>query len=940
VEGPYIQYGENVQLVKKAYKGVPFSLEVSVSQHYKPVILDKDENIYFDAINFEGTKNSFSSGFHCNGNKNGISGGGGNAYICKLQKGTSSFTLTGIIIDDTEVKYGFSNTENLGLTWITGSSIYAEDQPDKLAVSSDNGIEFFNEEFYLMVESVYSESTDSTKAVRPVVSDTAFKISTSNGDDEHLSGILTGVIPAGQSNVRIGPLSYSKPFDNLSLDATFVKNDSVVAKSLSQGNTTLSVKSRPASSFTLLGTTKGTYVIPPDKSKPGYFKYTKSSLQVMQKNTLTARQDFSITVASVNVNGLKVNVDKDIEVQLYCPDLNVSNSTEPLKKGTKSVEFKGINSPLPGRYVCTVSSPSIIGSPGSFSIDIKPSSLYLSKGISNNTSIKQLIAGQPFSITVYSHDTSGNVFLNQYPINVSLSASSGTLSGNLSKTIAANTHSVEFKDLVHSGDASDLTITASSYTSGVNTGISTNLYFLKPTFSIKSISPISPVLGQPFSVEVIAVVGAAKSQFTPAKDTLIKLSSKSNIIDFNLQSEATIKSGVSSVTFTNLKAKKLAPFILEASAEGFANAHSNEISVLSSFEVSPSNASGNGTCPGDKCSLQGAIIAANSIQGGATITLDAGIYELNSHAMQINQNIKIQGAGSSSTFINGGSSGTLDITPQVFHINSGAIVMLDDLTIQNANTSSAIGHSQGGAIYNQGTLSLKGIVLNNNTSDLGGAIYSTGTLNIANSTFSDNLAGGVNGGGAIFSSGTLNLSSSTFYNNKSSGSGASGADITLNGNAIISNSTFSDSGASGNGGAINTWSGSALLINNTFSKNTASNGGAVFSSGITTLQNNIFSGQNNCAQSAHGSINSLGNNISSDSSCGGQSSDKLNADPMLSELANNGGDIKTISLQAGSPAINFADSTACKLSPVNQVDQRGVSRPVSACDAGAYQSAP
>ena len=54
-------------------------------------------------------------------------------------------------------------------------------------------------------------------------------------------------------------------------------------------------------------------------------------------------------------------------------------------------------------------------------------------------------------------------------------------------------------------------------------------------------------------------------------------------------------------------------------------------------------------------------------------------------------------------------------------------------------------------------------------------------------------------------------------------------------------------------------------------------------------------------------------------------------DPMLVALADNGGRTYTMALQVGSPAL--ARNTAC----AGGTDQRGVTRPAGACDAGSYQ---
>jgi len=69
-------------------------------------------------------------------------------------------------------------------------------------------------------------------------------------------------------------------------------------------------------------------------------------------------------------------------------------------------------------------------------------------------------------------------------------------------------------------------------------------------------------------------------------------------------------------------------------------------------------------------------------------------------------------------------------------------------------------------------------------------------------------------------------------------------------------------------------------------------------------------------------------------------SDKLNVDPLLAPLGDNGGAVQTFALMSGSPAIAIAP---CPTDPITMrslaIDARGVPRLRGAnCDAGSYQT--
>jgi hypothetical protein len=215
--------------------------------------------------------------------------------------------------------------------------------------------------------------------------------------------------------------------------------------------------------------------------------------------------------------------------------------------------------------------------------------------------------------------------------------------------------------------------------------------------------------------------------------------------------------------------------------------------------------------------------------------------------------------------------------------------VISGLTLSNADSS-----INGGAIMNQGTLTVNNVTLSNNHSASGGAAIintSTGNTTITNSTISGNQSGSV---GAIFNAhGAMTISNTTVTGNTSAG-GAPGA-------AIFNDST-----------------GVANVINCTITQNT---GGpmAVFQNngtGQLTLKNSIVSG--NTGGDVF-KITDAGNNL-------------IGGTPLLAPLGNYGGPTQTMALLPGSPAINAGTGTGAPAT-----DQRGIGR-VGAVDIGAFES--
>lgn len=204
-------------------------------------------------------------------------------------------------------------------------------------------------------------------------------------------------------------------------------------------------------------------------------------------------------------------------------------------------------------------------------------------------------------------------------------------------------------------------------------------------------------------------------------------------------------------------------------------------------------------------------------------------------------------------------------------------------------------------------------------------------------------------GGAIYSASTtgLDIRNSTFDNNSAN---AYGGAILSEGAIFVHNSTFIYNVAGQGGGGVSAVNGT--YVNSTFTDNFASFGTAVQDDQTVTLQNTILGNSTGGVCAVNGvSANSKNNLIKAadGGGCGltdGSNGNKVGVDPKLDALADNGGATFTAALLAGSPAIDAGDNTLCAADPINNLDQRGSTRPTdgdgnitATCDIGAFEAA-
>jgi hypothetical protein len=321
----------------------------------------------------------------------------------------------------------------------------------------------------------------------------------------------------------------------------------------------------------------------------------------------------------------------------------------------------------------------------------------------------------------------------------------------------------------------------------------------------------------------------------------------------------------------------------------------------------------------------------------------------------------IQGAGPSTVI------DASQLQDRVFQIvNPGTQVIFQDLVIQGglaqddgsdsalAGTTDALG---GGILNNGGDVTLDHVVLQNNVAQggtrfdglnaRGGGLYSTGgTLTIANSTVAAN---GASGGVGAYDGASGCVSTCTFPGGTGGGSQGSGlyvgrGALTISDSTIAGNSLRGGTGGGsrygvGGGGGAAQGSGlwlaagtTAQISLSTIAANLAAGGahgsgpfgfrpagpatgGGIYNQGTLQTDGSILAGNTvtgagtNTAPDLFGSLGSRGYNLirNTQGGSGFDPSDRLNVDPLLGPLQDNGGPTPTMALLPGSPAIDAGD---------------------------------
>jgi predicted outer membrane repeat protein len=185
-------------------------------------------------------------------------------------------------------------------------------------------------------------------------------------------------------------------------------------------------------------------------------------------------------------------------------------------------------------------------------------------------------------------------------------------------------------------------------------------------------------------------------------------------------------------------------------------------------------------------------------------------YQLTAALPAVNQDLTIQGNGA--TIERSFSAGTPDFS--ILTVNQGDLAV-GDLNFRNGgsggNFASLADGSAGGAIDNNGNLTVSGGNFSSNGAEDGGAILNEfGNLSIRDAVFTGNTAFN---GGAIENNGTM----------------------------VVTDSTFAGNSASRLGGAVAT-AGDATVTDCTFPADTAADGGGIWSTFTTAVTGSDFRG--------------------------------------------------------------------------------------------------
>lgn len=294
----------------------------------------------------------------------------------------------------------------------------------------------------------------------------------------------------------------------------------------------------------------------------------------------------------------------------------------------------------------------------------------------------------------------------------------------------------------------------------------------------------------------------------------------------------------------------------------------------------------------DAVATPGATVTIPTTLGCTQITLTTGV-------LALANGVTVNGPGPDLLSVSGGG------TTGVFHIAAGATGTITGLTARDAYNPGTSGWDGGGAILNDGTATVRDVVVRDNRSDsawgsgvwnrgqltlervvitnnvgahYGSGLYNVGNIVMRNSVISNNHSTGA--GGGVMNAGSLVMSGSTVSGNRTL---VWGAGIMNSSWLEVSTSSFTDNVVNLWGGALYSVYGAMKVTHSTFADNSSLNGwGSVVSvnnnaSGYIRLAANVLTRNSGPACRVHAPdlpnpIEDLGHNRVEDSSCAGQGS--------------------------------------------------------------------
>jgi predicted outer membrane repeat protein/parallel beta-helix repeat protein len=198
-------------------------------------------------------------------------------------------------------------------------------------------------------------------------------------------------------------------------------------------------------------------------------------------------------------------------------------------------------------------------------------------------------------------------------------------------------------------------------------------------------------------------------------------------------------------------------------------------------------------------SLREALAWAASIPGTNTIQFDPALFSsgpatitltydgpdsgTTPDQLLVNSNVTIEGPGAELLTIRGN-----DVT-RVFQVNSGVNATLRGLTVADGYAG-----DYGGAISNQGNITLDKVTVRSSSAAYGGGVYSSGSLTMVKSTLTENFAS-IAGGGAYATYASIAMSTID-HNSGYQGGGiyVTGGTFSLTSSTVSTNSSYSDGG--------------------------------------------------------------------------------------------------------------------------------------------------